>query len=384
MVYFSFQVEMIAATDRLKVNSQDPFQELTLKTRVRQLLHTHQGRDKLFKVLQYGLRLKLWWQGVDTQSAYIADSSRILTTTEKNLMTTMNTRRLFRVGRFVGEFVRLHVTLIKCSEIIYSQSRSNGMSLFLQLQMVVDIVARVLMLVKSMCEDVAYLAQKGFLHTNVADRLLQISAKCALPVLTVDFALNTLRLAQGVMDAATPTETVTTFGISVKPSVGRDRSFSLLTEYDTVDKIRKRAPLGTPVGGTPPPQSPSQQDLTLPAVTSLSSREDFESGEESPTPHVISPAEKNSSFLWDNSDAANAEDRRRCDASSIIVVNNYPMLFWADFELHWVFVTEMKLLLDIFVALSVLRRWQQWKGVVSVAGFVSGLLSVYRVWTYGR
>lgn len=372
---------MISAADRLKITSHDPFQELTLKTRVRQLLHTHQGRDKLFKVLQYGLRLKLWWQGVDAQAAYIADSSRTLTTTEKNLMTTMNTRRLFRVGRFVGEFVRLHVTLIKCSEIIYSQSRSSTMSLFLQLQMVIDIVARVLMLVKSMCEDVAYLAQKGFLHTNVADRLLQISAKCALPVLTVDFALNTLRLAQGMLDAATPADQLAS---AVQPSVGRDRSFSLLTEYDTVDKIRRR---GTPAGTTPPPQSPSQQDITVPAVTAASSRDDLESGDDSasPTPKGTTPVgQNNSSFLWDSSDAANAEDRRRCDASSIVVVNNYAMLFWADFELHWVFVTELKLLLDIFVALSVLRRWQQWKGVVSVAGFASGLLSVYRVWTYGR
>ncbi len=255
------------------------------------------------------------------------------------------------------------------------------MSLFLQLQMVIDIVARVLMLVKSMCEDVAYLAQKGFLHTNVADRLLQISAKCALPVLTVDFALNTLRLAQGMLDAATPADQMAS---AVQPSVARDRSFSLLTEYDTVDKIRRR---GTPAGSTPPPQSPSQQDITISAVTAASSRDDLESGDDSasPTPKGVSPVgQNNSSFLWDNSDAANAEDRRRCDASSIVVVNNYAMLFWADFELHWVFVTELKLLLDIFVALSVLRRWQQWKGVVSIAGFASGLLSVYRVWTYGR
>lgn len=380
---------MASVVDRLKITSQDPFQELTLKTRVRQLLHTHQGRDKLFKVLQYGLRLQLWWQGVDTQAAYIADSSRTLTTTEKNLMTTMNTRRLFRVGRFVGEFVRLHVTLIKCSEIIYTQSRNPSMSLFLQLQMVIDIVARVLMLVKSMCEDVAYLAQKGFLHTTVAERLLQISAKCALPVLTVDFALNTLRLAQGVMDAASPVdaEFSSAGGAARKTSIGRDRSFSLLTEYDTVDKIRKRGPAGTSANGTPTPQSPSQQDLTPPAVTAASSRDDLEASEErssSPTPKVTSPAVANSSFLWDNSAAANAEDRRRCDASSIVVVNSYAMLFWADFELHWIFVTEMKLLLDIFVALSVVRGWQQWKGVISGAGFVSGLLSVYRVWTYGR
>lgn len=378
---------MTSAADRLKITSQDPFQELTLKTRVRQLLHTHQGRDKLFKVLQYGLRLRLWWQGVDTQAAYIADNSRVLTTTEKNLMTTMNTRRLFRVGRFVGEFVRLHVTLIKCSEIIYTQSRNPRMSLFLQLQMVVDIIARVLMLVKSMCEDVAYLAQKGFLHTNVADRLLQVSARCALPVLTVDFALNTLRLAQGVLDAATPVDTEQSTGAPRKSSINRDRSFSLLTEYDTVDKIRRRGPSNTSANGTPTPQSPSQQDLTPPAVTAASSREDLEAVEErstSPPTNATSPAVPNSSFLWDNSAAANAEDRRRCDASSIVVVNSYPMLFWADFELHWIFVTEMKLLLDIFVALSVVRGWQQWKGVISGAGFASGLLSVYRVWTYGR
>ena len=124
-------------------------------------------------------------------------------------MTTLNTRRLFRVGRFMGEFMRLHVTLIKCADLLYAPTRDWRMSAFVQFQMVVDVVARVLMLIKSVCEDVAFLAQKGFLHTNVADKLLQVSAKCGLPVLAVDFFLNTLRLAQGLIYASAANQTRT-------------------------------------------------------------------------------------------------------------------------------------------------------------------------------
>lgn len=67
-----------------------------------------------------------------------------------------------------------------------------------------------------------------------------------------------------------------------------------------------------------------------------------------------------------------------------ILVHSYQELLWKDFELHWIFVTELKLLLDIFVALSNLNAWESLKGIVSIGGLFSGLLSVYRVWTYGR
>lgn len=382
-------------TEQLRVSSQNPFQELTLKTRVRQLLHTHQGRDKLFKVLQYTLRLRLWWSGVDINTTYV-DKPGNVTSMERNLMTTVNTRRLFRVGRFVGEFVRLHATLIKCSDLVYSDVAARGrlMSLFLQLQMVADIVARVLMLIKSVCEDVAYLAQKGFLHTNVAERLLHVSAKCALPVLAVDLALNTLRLAQGVVDAAAPTGVVNSQSSCAssrkatgKPLPRADRSFSLLTEYDTVDKIRRRSSTSTP----PPQRSPSDAGLVLvPASTATSSRDelDVEEGTGMSTPPVVAQDRQmlNGSFLWDaaQQSSVEVEERWRGNDDSSVVVSSYPMLFWADFELHWMVVTQLKLVLDIFVAMSVLRQWQQWKGGVSVAGFLSGILSVYRVWTYGR
>lgn len=394
--------------DQLRVSSQNPFQELTTKTRIRQLLHTHQGRDKLFKVLQYALRLKLWCMGIDINPSYVVDHEGSVTDVERNLMTTMNTRRLFRVGRFVGEFVRMHVTLIKCSELLYYSTATKSRQLFLQVQMIADIIARFLMLVKSVCEDVAFLAQKGFLHANVADALLRVSAKCALPVLTVDFALNTLRLAQGVLEATriveprTPSDYCASEEVGVtnhesssgkKVSMARsDRSFSLLSEYDTVDKIRRRtsgASTNVPsTAGTPPPSSPNMSHQDLMPVLKCS-RDDFdpldEGGNSGRTATPTDPSNASNNLLDDCGECeGHHANQKLLEDDTTVVVHSYPMLFWADFELHWTFVTELKLVLDIFVALSVLQRWSAWKGAVSIAGFASGLLSVYRVWTYGR
>lgn len=76
------------------------------------------------------------------------------------------------------------------------------MSLFLQLQMIMDMIARVLLFTKSFCEDIAFLVQKGFFHSHVAGKLITIATRCGLPVLTIDLMLNTLRLYQGLLDAS--------------------------------------------------------------------------------------------------------------------------------------------------------------------------------------
>nr|CCC95773.1 unnamed protein product [Trypanosoma congolense IL3000] len=310
----------------LRVLGSDPFKDITTKARLRQLLQTHQGRDKLFKVVQYFLRIKLWKDSVSYNISYVPGED--YTAVERNLMTIMNTRRLFRVGRFVGEFVRMRLTLIKCSELVYIPARGGQwVAFFIQSQMICDMVARLLMCVKSLCEDIAFLAQKGFLHSNVAEQLISIAFRCTYPVLLIDLFLNTLRLLQGVVDASHRPEE--------KENQSSADSFSLLSRYDRVDKLRRgiRRSIN---------ESKSKEDKQ-PAKVPKDEEED-----------------------------------------NVVLVDSYAELLWKDFELHWIFVTELKLLLDIFVVMIGVRRYENLRGIASIAGLFSGILSVYRVWTYGR
>ncbi|CBH18231.1 Peroxisomal biogenesis factor 11 (PEX11), putative [Trypanosoma equiperdum] len=313
-------------TNNLRVLGSDPFKDITAKARVRQLLQTHQGRDKLFKVVQYFLRIKLWRDSVAYSTSYLPGGH--YTAVERNLMTIMNTRRLFRVGRFVGELVRMRVTLIKCSELVYIPARGGQwVGFFIQCQMICDLIARLLMCVKSLCEDVAFLAQKGFLHSNVAEQLFNIAFRCSHPVLLVDLFLNTLRLLQGVIDAShQPDE---------KEVISATYSFSLLSRYDRVDKLRRGM---------------------------CESKGDGKSKDDRQNSKIVKARMEN----------------------NVVLVDSYAKLLWKDFELHWIFVTELKLLLDIFVAFASMKRYEAARGVASVAGLFSGILSVYRVWTYGR
>lgn len=305
----------------LRVLSQDPFQGITTKTRLRQLLQTHQGRDKLFKIVQYFIRIRLWWNSVEFNINYLPgeEFSRL----EQNLMTIVNARRMFRVGRFLGEFARMRNTLIKCSELVYIPLKGNGghwMALFIQCQMICDMIARALMCVRSFCDDIAFLMQKGFFHSDVSGKLMSIAFKCGLPVLTIDLCLNSLRLYQGIIDASTPPETEE-----------QKESFSLLTKYDRVDKLRR-------------------------IVAS------HKSGEKTV-------------------EQIKEEHMRDGD---VVLVSSVSELLWTDFELHWVCVTEIKILLDMFVAFCNYKQLKGVQGPVSIAGFCSGLCSIYRVWTYGR
>jgi hypothetical protein len=444
----------------LLVITDNPFEQLTVKKRIRQLLHTHQGRDKLFKVAQYLLRIKMWFEGVNSYSplfsSNLRESSSSLTTAERNLMTIINSRRMFRVGRFVGEFVRLRVTLIKVSEILVAPSNSRLTSLFLQTQMLLDIVARVIMLAKSVMEDVAYTAQKGFLRSNVGERLVPLTIKLSIPVLLVDLLLNTLRLLQGVQDARAPAqepqrdsledsgsapaggaaplqaESVAGSGTgggsedSSGPLLSSKSSFSLLSKYNAVDKLRRRSGAASPLpasssrtdlfaaGSTGCSTSTSRSDLavmidtgdaavllpqplslTPPPAAPLASALPFQPPHCSPfgDESGVSSQKGLTSDVSSGSGAARGPDVSSTarlapvatrNERGVVEVDSYAKLFWADFELHWVFVTELKLLLDIFVTTSLAMESTRWKGPVSWAGLVSGLLSVYRVWTYGR
>ncbi|EPY28794.1 hypothetical protein AGDE_10279 [Angomonas deanei] len=344
--------------ETLRVLGQNPFEGIATKTRLRQLLQTHQGRDKLFKVAQYFLRVRLWWNSVDFNINYLPgeEFSRL----EKNLMTIVNSRRMFKLGRFFAEIVRMHVTLIKASELVYIPvSGSQWVALFIQSQMILDMIARLLMFVKSLFEDVAFLVQKGFFHGNVAGKLIRIATRCGLPVLCIDLFLNTLRLYQGILDASTTNQNAgETYALSTE-------SFSLLSKYDRVDKLRRK----------------------LAAQASASNgKQTRNDGGAGAAGRKSTPLIKEGNPLTAKASSPDAGEGSSEEGSedSIVFVDSYAKLLWTDFELHWICVTQTKLLLDIFVATSNFYQWKGVQGPVSIAGFCSGLCSVYRVWTYGR
>ncbi|EPY21927.1 hypothetical protein STCU_04193 [Strigomonas culicis] len=348
-------------TEHLRVLGHNPFQGITTKTRLRQLLQTHQGRDKLFKVAQYLLRIKLWWSSVDFNVNYLPgeEFSRL----EQNLMTIVNSRRMFRLGRFFGEMVRVRVTLIKASELVYIPiSGGQWVALFIQCQMLLDMVARTLLFIKSFCEDIALLVQKGFFHSNVAGTLIYIGTRCGLPVLLIDLFLNTLRLYQGLLDASASVEVDDKFSFSKE-------SFSLLSKYDRVDKLRRKL-----TGANTASKAQTHQNHNSHAAPQKDKLLEGQRGAGPDAPQRVD--------VIVGGGAANHVHEG--DEDSVVLVDSYAKLLWTDFELHWICVTETKLLLDIFVATSNLRGWKGVQGPVSVAGFFSGLCSIYRVWTYGR
>ena len=494
------------ATRKLIIGTYNPFGDVTTSTRVRQLLHTHQGRDKLFKVLQFTLRVYLWVKGTAIQSLTFienANSSRF-TVAERNYMTVLNCRRMFRIGRFVGEYVRLRVTLIRCSELINAPSTSTAASLFIQLQMIVDFTARILMLIKCICDDIAYISQKGFLHSQVATGVIGLSTRLGPPVLLTDLFLNTLKLVQGTLEARrlmvannnnskdaansgsrqpsseTPPPPLSSYNISgipvveeslslgasvaveaalkkqdatplpkgkqgcgvgeqptpakggcvattastaASPTVGKNgkspfpsRSFSLLAAYASLDKLRTEA--GASSSSPAASQAPAFPPLTLDGVQKQSSalrgctssprascasqssacstlpgggsghhQQQLSHASSSDWESVSSktpPPEGASVVAAPAGGVAKSEEEEEEAAVAHTTTDSYFELFWRDFELHWVMVTQIKLCLDCYVSCASLMQIPNIQGKTAVCGLVSGLLSVYRVWSYGR
>mgnify|MGYP001568391620 FL=1 len=174
---------------------------VALEHRLRQVLYSHQGRDKMFKVLQYALRLKLFFEGVRYTNTFVADADETqFTLTERNLMSLTNARRLFKVGRFWSEFIRMQTAIVRCSELMYVDYCNGAVLAFLQFQMVLDILARFMGTLKSVADDVAYAARKGFLHGNIEERANAFALRFVVPTIAIDFFLNLLRVAQCAVD----------------------------------------------------------------------------------------------------------------------------------------------------------------------------------------
>lgn len=373
-------------SDGFGMNTCSPFANVNTVTRVRQLLHTHQGRDKLFKVLQYILRMYMWVKGTSMGSLTFiqgADASRF-SVVEKNYMTVLNSRRLFRIGRFFGEWVRLRATLIRCSELIYSPSLSPITSILIEIQMVLDFIARSAMLIKCSCDDIAYFSQKGFLHSNVAEAAINLSTNIAVPIMVSDMILNTLKLIQGFMNAchsahklALASKVSNNDGLS--DSKPERTTISLLAAYDAIDRLRRQSSAGllSPTTNTPSTAKPPQQATATGGSKASPNaprppKQPSTPTQPFPTRKPPSPSSSTSSVIDDET------------PPTLSLTRNVLELFWKDFELHWVLVTQVKLMLDFYIALSSRDRWQNVQGKTATFGLISGLLSVYRVWTYGR
>jgi hypothetical protein len=361
-----------------KYNPKDQSQgKVTLTHRIRQLLYTHQGRDKLFKCVQYLLRLLLWMRGVEAQHFNREEKHKHMhrfSLMERNLMTIINGRKLFRLGRSFSEMVRVRVTFLKCSELLLQPSLNPYMVLFLESQMVVDILARLLFSIKLASDDVGYLARKGFLHARIEDRMTEFGRQFALPVIFFDLYLNTTRLVQGLFDAkhdSAPNDP----GSPLHPPEGlgerKKSAFSLLSQYDSMNRMRKSS--------TPQPQrKPQDRDG-------------------SPTPQMVLHSESDSSGGEENTAAPKLDAQSPLPVSgqptpsaesdaNYILVNSWVELLWKDYSLYWVCLTQLKILCDLVVALSLIHQWNHKRtgGLVSTCGLISGLLSVHRVWVYGR
>jgi hypothetical protein len=71
-------------------------------------------------------------------------------------------------------------------------------------------------------------------------------------------------------------------------------------------------------------------------------------------------------------------------SGEMVCVHSYKQLLWSDFELHWACVTQVKLTLDIILCSARVLNWTgSGDSFFASCGLLSGLLSVYRVWTYG-
>ena len=67
-----------------------------------------------------------------------------------------------------------------------------------------------------------------------------------------------------------------------------------------------------------------------------------------------------------------------------VVVHSVAELLWRDRTLRWVTAHQMKLILDLVVATLIVLKVKGAMGLTAVCGILSGLISVLRVWHFGR
>ncbi|KNH03763.1 hypothetical protein XU18_4839 [Perkinsela sp. CCAP 1560/4] len=194
------------------------------------VLNNVPGRDKVFKVIQYSYSFRAWregFQAVDFGALPDAQYS----SDDRKAMSIQNTRRLFKIARFVGEWERIQLALLRGSELLHYPEQPVKTMFFIQIQMVLDILARLLSCMKSFLDDILYFSRIGVLGPGVHRPLEKICPRIAIPVIFIDIFLNSLKLIQFIENASTG------------QCVRHCKSFSLLARYEINEKRKTVLPV---------------------------------------------------------------------------------------------------------------------------------------------
>jgi len=333
------------------------------RTHVLRALSSNQGRDKLLKIAQYILRFHVWLSGI-SEVEFNKKMDDSYTRSERNAMTIQNTRRLFRVGRFVSEWVRIRVAIMKCSELLIDPNADVYWVLFMQSQMMLDIIARFLSCVKSVLDDVLYFSRKEVINPALHEPLERLNPKLFIPVLLIDMYLNMLRLLQCVLDKIT------------QRRAQHRQSFSVLARYDINDMRRSIDVLPLDLGASMVSGGPGGP--SLPRVSPPSKE-----GEACLTPIPSPPTLLGDAFPPRSINFVGPLSPKPPQPSlpsfPPIKVNQLLSIMYNDPEIYWLCATQMKTSIDLFVGVCYAYDLSVSKGIVTSLGVLSGCLSICKI-----
>ena len=335
-----------------------------------QVLSSVPGRDKVFKIIQYAYSFRAWRAGFDEVDFGVrADES--YSSYERNAMSIQNTRRLFKIGRFIGEWERIHTALVRCSELLHYAEQSFSVVVFIQFQMLLDIAARLLGCLKSVLDDVLYFSRIEVLNPVIHRPLERLCPRIGIPVILIDIFLHSLKLAQFIENALS--------GHRVR----HRKSFSLLARYELNAKRKSVSNNLPPMFQTNVLTSTNwiarQGTATYPLlnfteqtppVTSLHAPQ-----METPPPMVL----EGEVVEFSASETKRAKLERLVKQlwrklKEIAVVSVY------NREIYWCWLTVVKLCIDLTVGLSYAFHLKGvHRGHITVLAMVSGLLNVCKI-----
>ena len=323
------------------------------------------GRDKVFKIVQYSYSLLAYHKGFHEVDFGVRTDDASYSRYERNAMSIQNTRRLFKIARFIGEWERIQTALSRCNELVYYAEQSASMVLFVQAQMLLDITARLLGCVKSFLDDVLYFSRIGVLNSTIHRPLERLCPQISLPVIGIDIFLNGLKLLQFIDNA------------SSGHRVRHRKSFSLLARYEINEKRRLASSMLPAMlspgvrtaqdwaAGGALPLLRFAKDACTPPMRAL---QRLSEGEVSPLCLEEELGDSKAARLWD---FLGRVWRRVAEIARISYWNR---------EIFWSWVTLIKLLIDLTVTLSYARpvKWLH-RGHITSLAIVSGVLNVCKI-----
>jgi hypothetical protein len=167
------------------------------QSRVALLLVSTEGRDKLFKVVQYVLHLAAWSLQRHTlfpeqTNAFRGAWARRLA---MNAATVRNGRELFALGRFVVTAIELIDIVRRLRAMLAGRERYSARRYRIVAVLLVRAVASV---VRGVLRNAAFLASKDFFGFSLggatANAMRRVMVACALAIAGAEFVQNFLRL----------------------------------------------------------------------------------------------------------------------------------------------------------------------------------------------